>query len=57
MMTSFGEFWYTIGLLALLAIAAAIVWECMHWWTQHPDHKAVQQMHRLWQRIHIRHGH
>ncbi|GAB3625320.1 hypothetical protein PTE30175_01525 [Pandoraea terrae] len=55
MTTSFGEIWYTIGALVVLAILAGMVWEIGVWWTRHQDNRTVQRMHHVWERI--RHPH
>lgn len=55
MMTSYGEFWYTISGLVLIALVAAVAWEGGRWWAHHQDNPAVQRMHHMWDRI--RHGH
>lgn len=49
--TSFGDIWYTIGALALIAVLAGMVWELGVWWTRHPNHSAVQRLEHAWARI------
>lgn len=56
MATSFGEIWYTVGALVVIAVLAAMVWELGVWWTRHPDHRAVQHLEHAWEKIrHPRH--
>ncbi|VVD67947.1 MULTISPECIES: DUF2333 family protein [Pandoraea] len=56
MTTSFGELWYTIGALVVIAVLAGMVWELGVWWTRHPDSPAVKRLEHAWARIrHPRH--
>lgn len=56
MATSFGEIWYTVGALVLIALLAGMAWEIGQWWTRHHDHRAVQRLEHAWSRIrHPRH--